>query len=47
MMSRGFPNLSFTQSSVIVAPKDTNFAVMEPSGAESVVTSKGYRDPSQ
>lgn len=43
MISLGFPNLSFTQSSVIVAPKETNLAVTEPSGAEMVVRSKGYK----
>lgn len=41
IISRGFPNLSLTHSSVMVAPKDTNFAVIEPSGADMVVTSKG------
>ena len=34
--------LSPTQSSVIVAPKDTNFAVIEPSVDEIVVTLKGF-----
>lgn len=42
MMSRALPSLSFTHSSVIVAPKETNFAVIEPSGAAIVVTSNGF-----
>lgn len=42
MMSRVFPSRSFTHSSVIVAPNDTNFAVTEPSGAVNVVRSNGY-----
>lgn len=41
MISRALPNLSFTHNSVMVAPKDTNLAVTEPSGAEMVVISKG------
>ena len=41
-MSLGLPSRSFTHSSVSVAPKETNFAVIDPSGALSVVTSKGY-----
>ena len=41
MMSLAFPSLSFTHSSVIVAPKETNFAVIDPSGAVSVVRSNG------
>lgn len=41
MMSRAFPSRSFTHSSVIVAPNDTNFAVTDPSGAVSVVRSNG------
>ena len=39
--SRAFPSRSLTHSSVIVAPNDTNLAVIEPSGARSVVTSNG------
>jgi uncharacterized membrane protein len=39
--SLAFPSLSLTQSSVSVAPMETNLAVIDPSGAFNSVTSKG------